>query len=61
VARWSDIDLNNHVTPGNWCPNNNARLMLDFIHADVNKRAANAATPNGVSINAIAMRTRVAF
>ena len=45
----------------NWYVNNNIRFMLDYIHDDVNKLAANGVTPAGARIDAIAMRTQIAF
>jgi phosphate-selective porin OprO/OprP len=55
----------------NWYVNSNVRFMLDYIHAKIDKVAATgtlstatAATPfggNGVNIDAIALRTQVAF
>jgi phosphate-selective porin OprO and OprP len=45
----------------NWYVNNNIRFMLNYIHDDVNKLAANGVTPAGARIDAIAMRTQIAF
>ena len=45
----------------NWYVNNNIRFMLNYIHDDTNKLAANGVTPAGARIDAIAMRTQIAF
>jgi phosphate-selective porin OprO and OprP len=48
----------------NWYVNRNMRFMLDYIHEDVNKipqATAGGTTSGGVQINAIALRTQVAF
>jgi phosphate-selective porin OprO/OprP len=45
----------------NWYPIDNVRFMLDYMHADINKRAADGVTPAGVKIDALALRTQVAF
>jgi phosphate-selective porin OprO/OprP len=45
----------------NWYPNTNIRFMLDYIHADVDKLAANGVTPNGAHIDAVAARAQFAF
>lgn len=42
-------------------PVSNVRLMLDYVHAEVNKLSANSVTPAGVTLGAIAARTQVAF
>jgi phosphate-selective porin OprO/OprP len=45
----------------NWYPNTNIRFMLDYIHADLDKQAANGVTPNNAHIDAVAARAQVAF
>lgn len=45
----------------NWYPNNNLRFMLDYIHATVDKLASNGTTQGGAKIDALALRTQVAF
>jgi len=35
--------------------------MLNYIHDDIDKLAANGTTPAGARIDAIAMRTQIAF
>ncbi|HWG79388.1 MAG TPA: porin [Stellaceae bacterium] len=45
----------------NWYVNNNIRFMLNYIHDDIDKLAANGTTPAGARIDAIAMRTQIAF
>jgi phosphate-selective porin OprO/OprP len=45
----------------NWYPNTNIRFMLDYIHADVDKQAANGVTPNNAHIDAVAARAQFAF
>ena len=48
----------------NWYVNRNIRFMLNYIHEDVNKipqTTAGGTTSGGVQINAIALRTQVAF
>jgi phosphate-selective porin O/P len=37
------------------------RLMLDYIHAGVNKLATNGITLTGATIDAVAVRTQIAF
>jgi phosphate-selective porin OprO and OprP len=45
----------------NWYVNNNIRFMLNYIHDDVDKLAANGVTGAGARIDAIAARTQIAF
>ena len=46
----------------NWYPNSNVRLMFDYIHADIDRQLnTNGKTSIGAKIDAIAMRTQVAF
>ncbi|HEX9398273.1 MAG TPA: porin, partial [Burkholderiales bacterium] len=86
AARYSYVNLNDHVTPGvaptatggvfggrqnvytigiNWYPVTNIRFMLDYLYADVNKiptaTAVGGSTTPGAVIQAIALRTQVAF
>ena len=45
----------------NWYVNNNVRFMLDYLHATVNKLGSNGTTQGGVKIDALALRSQVAF
>jgi phosphate-selective porin OprO and OprP len=45
----------------NWYVNNNIRFMLNYIHDDTNRLAANGVTGAGARIDAIAARTQIAF
>jgi phosphate-selective porin OprO/OprP len=49
----------------NWYPINNVRFMLNYIHDDVNKRPVAAGpggtTSGGVRMDAVALRSQVAF
>ncbi|HTY68768.1 MAG TPA: porin [Alphaproteobacteria bacterium] len=45
----------------NWYVNNNVRFMLDYLHAKVDKLATNGTTQGGVKIDALALRSQVAF
>ena len=45
----------------NWYPNTNVRFMLDYLRASVNKLSSTGTTQGGAKIDAIAMRTQVAF
>jgi phosphate-selective porin OprO/OprP len=46
----------------NWYPNSNVRFMFDYLHANINRDLnTNGTTPIGARIDAIAMRTQVAF
>lgn len=45
----------------NWYVNSNVRFMLNYLHATVDKLAANGTTQGGVRIDALALRSQVAF
>ncbi|HUN49583.1 MAG TPA: porin, partial [Candidatus Sulfotelmatobacter sp.] len=46
----------------NWYPNSNVRLMFDYIHATIDRVLnSNGSTAVGAKIDAVAMRTQVAF
>jgi phosphate-selective porin OprO/OprP len=45
----------------NWYPLDGVRLMLDYLHADVDKLSANGISPAGVTIDALALRIQIAF
>ncbi len=45
----------------NWYVNNNVRFMLDYLHAKVDKLGTNGTTQGGVKIDALALRSQVAF
>lgn len=42
-------------------PVSNVRLILDYVHTEVNKLSANGVTPAGLTMDAIVARTQVAF
>jgi phosphate-selective porin OprO/OprP len=51
-----------NITLGlNWFPNSNLRFALNYIHSDLDKRAANGSTQAGVRIDAIAARAQTQF
>jgi phosphate-selective porin OprO and OprP len=50
-----------YVTGLNWYVNRNVRLMLNYVHADIEKLSATSTTRIGTSIDAIAARTQIAF
>ncbi len=54
-------EQNTYTVGANWYVNNNLRFMLDYLHAKVDKLDSTGKTPQGVKIDAIAMRTQVAF
>jgi phosphate-selective porin OprO/OprP len=45
----------------NWYPIYNVRFMFNYIHDEVNKFAASGTAKAGATIDAVAMRTQVAF
>lgn len=71
AARYSVLSLNDLTVTGgketnytfglNWYPNNNMRVMLDYIHGDVHKTQTPAPTNIGGTMDAVAMRMQFAF
>ena len=51
----------NYTLGLNWYPVNNIRFLLDYVHSDLHKLATNGVTPAGLTIDAVALRTQVAF
>jgi phosphate-selective porin OprO/OprP len=77
AARYSFVDLNDRLgfadgvaggkqtiyTAGlNWYPNRNVRFMINYLHTSIDKQIS-ATNPGdaGATIDAVAMRTQVAF